>query len=244
MNKDVVLALIDKDIKELEVLSKGFAESESISPLILGLAKAKATNILNGINCLAELGIESVNNSPQATILNQIVEEDVAPILNSSVPVEEDAAKKHVEPVQISEVKEDEIKTESALEVQKLQPDVVVDVVSTPLEKELKQSLAEILNADAHSLNDTLTQHSDQSLANVLSSTRIEDLRQAVSLADRFRFQRELFQGNGEKFNTALGAINGMKTEQEALDYIATFGWSEDNECVDLFRQLIRRKFL
>jgi outer membrane biosynthesis protein TonB len=114
----------------------------------------------------------------------------------------------------------------------------------TKQEETAKASLAEVLNADGHSLNEQLAEKAEPSLANILSNSKIEDLRQALSLAERFRFQRELFGGNGEKMNTTLAAINAMKSEAEATDYLSAYRWNDDDECVVAFKQLVHRKFI
>lgn len=286
MNKEVVLALIDKDIKELEVLSRGFAESDAISPAILGLAKTKAASILSGLSRLDEFRIQKNHKSEPEILplgfarhdadsaavyrqsISEVSQETIIPSepeflyteAEEEIPVAEVAGEVQVDLVETNEpaaeadtIDESGILADSFVEEQSAEEpenrqesaDSNVDepAISSEPEPEVKQSLAEVLNANGSSLNEALAQKADSSLANVLSSAKIEDLRQALSLADRFRFQRELFHGNGEKFNTTLITLNAMKTEQAALDYLSAFGWNEDSECVVQFKQLIHRKF-
>ena len=59
-----------------------------------------------------------------------------------------------------------------------------------------------------------------------LFGTAVEDIRQAISLGDRFLFQRELFAGNGELMQKTLDEINDLDSLSEAMEYIAdTFEW-------------------
>ena len=48
------------------------------------------------------------------------------------------------------------------------------------------------------------------------------DLKKELGIGDRFRFQRELFGGNGEKLSTALTTLNDMATMDDAINYITT----------------------
>jgi hypothetical protein len=233
MNKEVLLALIDKDINELAVLNKGFAESDTLSPTILELAKSKAENIVAGLIYLKEL---QVITQPE-----KICPPKPVVIPEKTKPNPEIVSKPEVTPV----LEKLEIISESTVsKKEKPMPIAEPVMMESAIDESPKQSLAEVLNAEGHSLNDDLAQKTEPSLATVLSNSKIEDLRQALSLAERFRFQRELFHGNGEKLNTTLTVMNGMKSEAEALKYLSSFGWSDEDTCATEFRQLISRKFL
>ena len=251
MNKEVLLALIDKDINELSILNKGFSENEVVSATILGLARTKAENILSGLAQLGEL---------QAT-LPKIVEPaaEIKPVVAAQPVPEELIVQKVVEPkITIEAEIEPEIETVVEPEIPAVpEPELPVPepvtpepapeaepAIETKQEEPVKTSLAEVLNADGHSLNEQLAEKAEPSLANILSNSKIEDLRQALSLAERFRFQRELFGGNGEKMNTTLAALNAMKSEAEATVYLSAFRWDDASECVAEFKQLVHRKFI
>ena len=78
------------------------------------------------------------------------------------------------------------------------------------------------------------------------NSKKIIDLKSSITLGDRFRFQRELFGGNGEKMNKAISDFNSFETMTEAQDYIAKnfVHWALDNETVSDFIQLLQRRYL
>ena len=72
----------------------------------------------------------------------------------------------------------------------------------------------------------------------------VKDIRQAISLGDRFLFQRELFAGNGEKMQKTLDDLNALDTLDEALEYIRShFDWDKDATAVQLFENVLRRRF-
>ena len=97
----------------------------------------------------------------------------------------------------------------------------------------------------SESLADKLAKNADDTLASALNSKKITDLKSAITLGDRFRFQRELFGGNGEKMNKAISDFNSFETMTEAQDYMTkNFDWSLDNEAVSDFIQLLQRRYL
>ena len=77
-----------------------------------------------------------------------------------------------------------------------------------------------------------------------LFGTAVEDIRQAISLGDRFLFQRELFAGNGELMQKTLDEINGLGSLSEAMDYVRNnFDWDKESTAVQLFENVLKRRF-
>ena len=77
-----------------------------------------------------------------------------------------------------------------------------------------------------------------------LFGAAVEDIRQAISLGDRFLFQRELFAGNGELMQKTLDEINSLGSLSEAMDYVAdNFEWDKESTAVQLFENVLKRRF-
>ena len=77
-----------------------------------------------------------------------------------------------------------------------------------------------------------------------LFGTAVEDIRQAISLGDRFLFQRELFAGNGELMQKTLDEINSFGSLSEAMDYVLdNFEWDKESTAVQLFENVLKRRF-
>ena len=77
-----------------------------------------------------------------------------------------------------------------------------------------------------------------------LFGTAVEDIRQAISLGDRFLFQRELFAGNGELMQKTLDEINGLDSFNEAMEYVmSNFEWDKESTAVQLFENVLKRRF-
>ncbi len=72
----------------------------------------------------------------------------------------------------------------------------------------------------------------------------IADIRKAISLGDRFLFQRELFAGNGELMNKTIDKLNTLSSLDEALAYIGKhFSWDTESQAYELFVNILRRRF-
>ena len=83
-----------------------------------------------------------------------------------------------------------------------------------------------------------------QPLQTSLFGTAVVDIRQAISLGDRFLFQRELFAGNGELMQKTLDEINNLGSLNEAMDYVLdNFDWDKESTAVQLFENVLKRRF-
>jgi hypothetical protein len=85
----------------------------------------------------------------------------------------------------------------------------------------------------------------DNSLGTTFANQKIDDIKKAISIGDRFRFQRELFRGNGEDMNKTLNYLNQLATLEEAVSFLqAKYKWDGENETVQDFFQILKRRFL
>jgi hypothetical protein len=77
-----------------------------------------------------------------------------------------------------------------------------------------------------------------------LFGSAVSDIRQAISLGDRFLFQRELFAGNGELMQKTLDDLNALSSFDEAIEYIQeNFEWDMECTAVQLFENVLKRRF-
>lgn len=77
-----------------------------------------------------------------------------------------------------------------------------------------------------------------------LFGSPVTDIRHAISLGDRFLFQRELFGGKGELMQKTIDKLNGLNSLGEALSYIHdNFSWDKDSSTYELFVNVLRRRF-
>lgn len=76
-----------------------------------------------------------------------------------------------------------------------------------------------------------------------LFGTAVTDIRQAVSIGDRFLFQRELFGGSAEKLQQTLTELNNLNSLDEALTFVDRLGWDKQSTTYELFINVLHRRF-
>ena len=83
------------------------------------------------------------------------------------------------------------------------------------------------------SLNDTIPVHPSA-----------VDLKQGISLNDRFLYQRELFRNDRQEMNRAMQTLSMFKSYEEAEEYLKeSQSWDFDNPTVNDFLQVIKGGF-
>ncbi len=71
----------------------------------------------------------------------------------------------------------------------------------------------------------------------------VDDIRLAISLGDRFLYQRELFGQNAELMQKTLTELNGLHSFDEAMNYISRFGWDTESNSYQQFIVTLHRRF-
>ena len=71
----------------------------------------------------------------------------------------------------------------------------------------------------------------------------VDDIRLAISLGDRFLYQRELFGQNAELMQRTLNELNKLSSFDEALAYIAPFNWDTESNSYQQFIVTLHRRF-
>ena len=148
---------------------------------------------------------------------------DDAPIRRVPEPVEEHKP----EPVESPVV-------EQPIEQPVEQPSVVVqEDVQAP------QCLGDVLGGGVQTLADKMS--SDD--APTTPFNRIEDLRKAIGLNDKFLMIRDLFGGDADRYEDTIDTLNEFEDLDECIIYITeNFRWNPDSEGAKLLISLIERK--
>lgn len=97
------------------------------------------------------------------------------------------------------------------------------------------------------SLNDRLRQ-SKIDLGDTLTESPVRDLKKAIGINDRFLFINELFRGDENMYERSIKTINSFSILPEAEYWMqrelkVKLGWSDANETVKQFTQLVKRRF-
>jgi hypothetical protein len=91
------------------------------------------------------------------------------------------------------------------------------------------------------SVNDLITDQNK--LEFKLSNRPVSSIQTAIGINDRFQYIRELFEGDTEKFVSAVKTLDSKQNIKEAVDYLRTnFKWKK-NETSLKFVNLVKRRF-
>lgn len=111
-------------------------------------------------------------------------------------------------------------------------------------EKTETHTIADAIRGE-ESLAEKLSKHMEhETVATSINSSKIERIQTAITIADRFRFQRELFAGDAVKMAETVATLNNMKSLDEALAYIEkNFSWDMDQQVTMDFIRIVERRF-
>lgn len=260
MNRKLLATLLRKEIQELEMITEGFMEMSEYPKAIILLAQRKTEDIQEYIKQLSDLNAAETmamsvppvqTEEPVAEIepvsVESIIMEDSAIDTNTEVDIQDEvegALEFTSELIDFSEAYTPEVEEESTeliIELPKREPVMEQELIA----EERKDSVLEEKSTAAILSRNELLSKTDNSLGSVLANKKIDDIKQAISIGDRFRFQRELFKGNGEDMNKTLNYINQLATLDEVQSFLQSkYKWSPDNEAVEDFYQIVRRRFI
>ena len=103
--------------------------------------------------------------------------------------------------------------------------------------------LGDIINHDVQTLADTLAAPRDRA-SELRRSEPVTDLRRAIGINDKFLLIRDLFGGDGEAYEKAIGALNDCADFDDCMIYIAeNYAWNPNSDGVKLLMDLLERKF-
>ncbi len=110
----------------------------------------------------------------------------------------------------------------------------VVEQVSEPVVEQAAEPIAESVEAE---------KEEPSSPKAVLYGKPVDDIRLAISLGDRFLYQRELFGQNAELMQRTLNELNELCSFEEAIAYISRFGWDTESKTYQQFLVTLHRRF-
>lgn len=180
-----------------------------------------------------EAEMDELKNRPEPE--PQVVEKVVEKIVEVEKPVEvikEVVVEKPVvvEPSAVS-VQPSEPEVPETPEVVEPQPEPVVEPEVSPDE--------------TGETPDGKGQEEEQASPNAaLYGKAVDDIRKAISLGDRFLYQRELFGQNAELMQKTLTELNELSSYEEAILYIGKhFQWDTESNTYQQFLVTLHRRF-
>ena len=144
------------------------------------------------------------------------------------------------EPIEEEEFVAKEVAEEPVAEAPKVEepkveePKVEEPVVEEPKAEEPQQELFE----------EPVAEKEPAAPKAMLYGKHVDDIRLAISLGDRFLYQRELFGQNAELMQRSLTVLNELHSFEEALNYISShFQWDTESNTYQQFLVTLHRRF-
>ncbi|MDB9932522.1 hypothetical protein N8289_00270 [Flavobacteriales bacterium] len=158
---------------------------------------------------------------------------------------EEIASEKEQSPAEIKEIIEEKVEESSFAFNFDLTEEETLDI--SPNQRNL---LDEIQEVGGESVNEKYAEGTQpESVAEKMTNTKIEDLRKAIALNQKFLFMKDLFSGEKSAYDEAIDKLNSCHTIQEAKSFLASevenkYNWEQETPAVEQFNNLLERKFL
>ena len=241
MSKEVYIALIQKDIKELDVIAQGLYETDFPSPTVIKLASSKAMDIVNNLQRLStvkqeESKAEKENQEKLAADAKAKAEKEEQERLAAEAKAKAEREEQERLAAEAKAKAEREEQERLAAEAKAKAAAIIND--------HNKHSIIEEKIGNLESKVEQMSKEKGGSMADKIASSKISSIKSAISIADRFRFQRELFGGNADLMNSTLDRLDACSTIEEAEDIINDFTeWNPEDENVNDFLKLLGRRF-
>ena len=188
---------------------------EALEARIAALEEAQQTN--EAVIASLEAEVEELKNRPATE--PQVVEKVVEKIVEKPVEV----IKEVVKEVMVEKPAEPVVAPEPAIEPV---PVVAPETVVAPEPAKKEPVIAEVASPKA-----------------AVYGKAVDDIRLAISLGDRFLYQRELFGQNAELMQKTLTELNELGSFDEAMSYISRFGWDTESNSYQQFIVTLHRRF-
>ncbi|MBO7203186.1 MAG: hypothetical protein J6V30_06615 [Paludibacteraceae bacterium] len=247
MKKETIIALVEKDLRELQVITTGLFELQQPAPSIVKLAQDKANEIAKNMELLLsipeqfnvkkEVEVSEENTAEQREVVfsDEEIETLLQSDLDSNAPEEEVVLIYEEEPEENENLSQPE-DTKVEQESDKTQ---VEQTQTTPLSTKV-----DVQYGTKTTIVETMNKVENSSIADRFATKKISDVRR-MPIGDRLRFQRELFANEPDVMNTTLAFINSTQSMDECLLHIQENypQWDMESEVVVEFLTFINRKF-
>lgn len=194
---------------------------------------------------LAEAAEPAVETAAEENVAEQPTEEEK---IIQVLQVDEAEIEAELEEIKRNAAMLQQISTQS--KPQLLFEDIVDEIPTLPPKptpvaapKEINDHIAE----QGTSLNDKLKAAAAE-VSEKLAEGPVKDLKKAIGVNDRFLYINELFRGDEAMYERSIKTINGFSIYPEAEYWIrrelkTKLGWTDSDDTVKQFDQLVRRRF-
>jgi hypothetical protein len=242
MEKDALIRIIIQDIRELDTLLNTFTGKSEIPKAFIQLSRNKTKGVLEEIDLLESLNNTTVN---QETLISEPKQNEqvIEVIQKPEKSIDKIVNEKIIDKI----VNEEIIELDQKPEEKKIKP-IKKETVAKPEENIKKPepiTLGEKLMQGNQSFYDTLTQKKETAQEQMFQNRPVKNILSAIGINDRFYFQKELFGGDAELFNSIIAKLNLLNDMESAEKMFAeSTDWDENNEAVQAFKNIIKRRYL
>lgn len=147
---------------------------------------------------------------------------------------------------EVTKQQEETVNSDSA-EALEIVTEAIAEITERVIE-ETEQIEEKVLAEDNEPIQKELiptTERNGLFLNDILEKKNLSDFKKAFSLNDRFRFKRELFNGNEELMNETISALNLLQSYSDSISYIQDhFQWNQEDDATIDFIKLLEKRFL
>ena len=105
-----------------------------------------------------------------------------------------------------------------------------------------QQVLGEVIGAGTTTLAEAVA--ASQPIVQTVQNDRVNSLRNALGINDRFILIRDLFGGDGEAFERAIDELDAFEDFNECLVYMSAYRWNPNCDGARMLMDLVTRKLL
>ena len=253
MDKKELIGFILNDIKELGLIVEGMYEMDKIPKVMRELAISKTRNILDRFCQLEETPQREEIFSDILTIKENLFISDEKPEVIQETIQEE--GKNAVIPVQVESIGEKMVLQSQLLfaeeEAEEMAEEKIPEEVDQSPSKEEKGTI--IVEEEKKVQERTTNEKFKFRVSSVnpvgttgkrVESRFVQNLRKAINLNDRYRYQKELFGGSVELMNRTIDKLDAMQSMEEAKAYVQEeFTWDAESGTVADFYLLLESRF-
>ena len=104
------------------------------------------------------------------------------------------------------------------------------------------QVLGDVIGAGTTTLAEAVA--ASQPTVQTVQNDRVNTLRAAIGINDRFIMIRDLFGGDGAAFDQAMDELDAFEDFNECLVYMSTYRWNPNSDGARMLMDLVTRKLL
>ncbi len=225
--EEQVAALVgEESVDEETTIHTPIAFSMSATVPPPQLPDPKQVSLIDVIN-------EALQNTPDATT-------DLNVVLNAATVTTTTTTTEIKHEVKLEDIKPDPVDGFfNAAELKQAEPAPLMAEASAP-------NLAQAAPAQSQPLKG----YSDEmALAERLQKSAIGDLGKAIPIAQKFVFINELFNQNADEYHSSIEQLNKFDDMEEAMVFIKEvlmprYNWNREHKNVELFIDLVERRFI